>query len=141
MPKGRPKGSKNKLKEVVVEKKRGRPAGSKSAPKVILPPTMEGIVEPIYGFQEVSKAFGELAYMVHCNIPDMALQPNDMTKAVEKYHEGFSQMPKRVVLHERNTHLLPYLYVHVPDLEVGLVRSTALWEIKLQVPYKKDGEI
>ena len=138
MPKGRPKGSKNKPKEVVVETKRGRPAGSKNAPKVILPPTAESTVEPIYGFQEVMRAFGELPYMVHCNIPNMALQPDDMTKAVERYHKGFLQMPKRVILHERNKHLLPYLYAHVPDLEAGLTVSTAIWEIKLQIP--KEGE-
>jgi len=140
MPKGRPKGSKNKPKEVV-EKKRGRPIGSTNAPKVTLPPTADYMIEPIYGFQEVMKAFGEHSYMNHCNTVDMQLKPDDITKAIEKYHTGFAQMPRRVLLHERNKHLLPYLYAQVPDLEVGLVLNTALWEINLQIPYKKEDEI
>ena len=139
MPKGRPKGSKNKPKEVVVEKKRGRPTGSKNTPKVILPPTAESTVEPMYGFQEVMKAFGtKLSYMVHCNIPDMQLTPSDMTNAVQRYNEGYLQMPKRAILHERNAHLLPYLYAQVPDMEVGLTRSTAIWELKFQVPEESE---
>ena len=71
----------------------------------------------------------------------MQLKPDDITKAIEKYHAGFSQMPRRVLLHERNKHLLPYLYAQVPDLEVGLVLNTALWEINLQIPHKKEDEI
>ena len=134
MPKGRPKGSKNKPKEVIVETKRGRPAGNKNAPKVILPPTAESTVEPIRGFQEVMQAFGERGYSVYCNIPDMELKPDDMPKAIEQYHERFSVLPKRIILHERNQHLLPYLYAHVPDVEMGLTRTTAIWEMKLQVP-------
>ena len=132
MPKGRPKGSKNKPKEV--EKKRGRPEGSKHAPKVILPPTAESTVEPILGFQAVMRASGEQSYIMHSNIADMKLNPDDMTMAIERYHLKFAQMPKRVILHERNAHLLPYLYAHVPDLEAGLTVSTAIWEIKLQTP-------
>ena len=58
MPKGRPKGSKNKPKEVVAEKKRGRPVGSKNTPKVVLPPKAEGTQAPIIGCQSVSNAFG-----------------------------------------------------------------------------------
>ena len=108
MPKGRPKGSKNKPKEV--EKKRGRPEGSKNAPKVILPPTAESTVEPILGFQAVMRAFGEQSYIMHSNIADMKLNPDDMTMAIERYHLKFAQMPKRIILHERNAHLLPYLY-------------------------------
>ena len=57
MPKGRPKGSKNKPKEVIPEpdtKKRGRPSGSKN---IVLPPKAEGTMEPIIGFQEVMQAF------------------------------------------------------------------------------------
>ena len=134
MPKGRPKGSKNKAKEVITEKKRGRPTGSKNAPKVILPPTAESTVEPIHGFQEVMRAFGEQSYIMHSNIADMKLNPDDMTMAIERYHLKFAQMPKRIILHERNAHLLPYLYAHVPDLEAGLTVSTAIWEIKLQTP-------
>lgn len=134
MPKGRPKGSKNKPKEVVAEKKRGRPAGSKNTPKVVLPPKAEGTVEPIHGFQEVTKAFGLTEYLNYANIPDMELKPDDMGKAVERYHERFSTLPKRVVIHERNEHLLPYLYSHVPDIEAGLVLSTAIWEMKFQIP-------
>tara|TARA_R110002020_G_scaffold461438_1_gene680373 strand:- start:276 stop:692 length:417 start_codon:yes stop_codon:yes gene_type:complete len=138
MPKGRPKGSKNKPKEVIAEKKRGRPAGSKNTPKVILPPTAESTVEPIHGFQDVMRAFGEQPYMAYCNIPDMELKPDDMPKAVERYHTKFAQLPKRIILHERNEHLLPYLYAHVPELEAGLTRSTAIWEMKLQIP--REGE-
>ena len=138
---GRPKGSKNKPKEVIAEKKRGRPAGSKNTPKVELPPTAEPTIAPIYGFQEAMRAFGDEGYMVYCNIPDMQLSPDDMAKAVERYHVSFGQMPKRMLLHERNNHLLPYLYAQVGDAEVALVKNTALWEINLQVPHiQKDGE-
>jgi len=70
---GRPKGSKNKPKpEVLPEKKRGRPVGSKNT---ILPPTAEGTVEPIHGFQEVVKAFGYEQYINYANIPEMELKP------------------------------------------------------------------
>ena len=134
MPKGRPKGSKNKTKEIIQEldtKKRGRPSGSKN---IILPPKAEGTQEPIIGFQEVMHAFGERGYSIYCNVPDMELKPGDMPKAIEQYHERFSVLPKRIILHERNQHLLPYLYVHVPDVEAGLTRNTAIWEMKLQVP-------
>ena len=134
MPRGRPVGSKNKSKEIKVEpekKKLGRPTGSKNA---ILPPKAEGTVEPIYGFQEVVKAFGYGEYINYANIPDMELKPDDMAKAVERYHERFSLLPTRVVIHERNEHLLPYLYSHVPDIEAGLVLSTAIWEMKFQIP-------
>ena len=134
MPKGRPKGSKNKTKEIIPEldtKKRGRPSGSKN---IILPPKAEGTQEPIIGFQEVMHAFGERGYSIYCNVPDMELKPGDMPKAIEQYHERFSVLPKRIILHERNQHLLPYLYVHVPDVEAGLTRNTAIWEMKLQVP-------
>ena len=133
MPKGRPKGSKNKPKEEP-KKKRGRPTGSTNAPKVILPPQAESEVEPIYGYQEVTRAFGFNGYLVHCNIPEMALSPSDMVNAVEKYHARFEQLPKRVILHERNKHLLPFLYAQVPDMEAGLTTSTAIWEMKLQLP-------
>jgi len=131
---GRPKGSKNKPKEPQIDpnaKKRGRPVGSKN---VVLPPKAEGTIEPIHGFQEVMKAFGLTEYMNYANIPDMELKPDDMEKAVERYHERFSTLPKRVVIHERNEHLLPYLYSHVPDIEAGLVLSTAIWEMKFQKP-------
>ena len=134
MPKGRPKGSKNKTKEIIPEldtKKRGRPSGSKN---IILPPKAEGTQEPIIGFQEVMHAFGERGYSIYCNVPDMELKPGDIPKAIEQSHERFSVLPKRIILHERNQHLLPYLYVHVPDVEAGLTRNTAIWEMKLQVP-------
>ena len=132
---GRPKGSKNNPKEV--EKKRGRPVGSKNTPKVQVPPIAEPTIAPIYGFQNAMKTFGDGGYMVYCNIPDMQLNPDDMIKAVEQYHVEFGQMPTRMILHKRNNHLLPYLYAQVGDVEVALIESTALWEIKLQVPQIK----
>jgi hypothetical protein len=133
MPKGRPKGSKNKPKEVTPEpdtKKRGRPSGSKN---IVLPPKAEGTVEPIVGFQNVTHAFGERGYAIYCNIPDMELKPDDMPKAVEGYHARYSVLPQRIIIHERNKHLLPYLYAQIPDVEVGLANA-AIWELKLQVP-------
>ena len=138
MPKGRPKGSKNKPKEVIPEpdtKKRGRPSGSKN---IVLPPKAEGTMEPIIGFQRVMQTFGELSYSIYSNILDMELKPDDMSKAIEQYHKRFAVLPKRIILHERNQYLLPYLYVHVPDVEMGLTRTTAIWEMKLQVPKENE---
>ena len=133
MRKGRPKGSKNKPKEVVAEKKRGRPVGSKNTPKVVLPPKAEGTQEPIIGFQSVTNAFGGRGYSIYCNIPDMELKPDDMPKAVKRYHTRYAVLPKRIIIHERNKHLLPYLYAQVPDIEVGLANA-AIWELKFQIP-------
>ena len=139
MPKGRPKGSKNKsVEEKIIEKEakpgRGRPAGSKNLPKAPLPPTVDKVPEPIRGFQEVMRAFGDKGYISLINIPKMELLPDDMVKAIEKYQTKFNTEPKCVILNERNEKLLPYLYAQIPDLECGLAGGTALWEIKLQVP-------
>ena len=139
MPKGRPKGSKNKSEKEKVEEKvakpgRGRSTGSKNLPKAPLPPTVDKVPEPIRGFQEVTKSFGEKSYISHVNIPKMELLPDDMLKAIEKYQNKFNINPKRIILNERNEKLLPYLYAQIPGLECGLAGGTALWEIKLQVP-------
>ena len=91
-------------------------------------------MEPIIGFQRVMQTFGELSYSIYSNILDMELKPDDMSKAIEQYHKRFAVLPKRIILHERNQHLLPYLYAHVPDVEMGLTRTTAIWEMKLQIP-------
>ena len=155
MPRGRPKGSKNKVKTQTIEvttPKRGRPPGSKNkvapAPSVETP-TKRGrgrpvgsinvlkadhVPEPIRGFSEVMTAFGKKGYLSYCNIPKMELLPEDMEKAVEKFHNSFSTIPLRAILNYNNEKLLPYLYAQVPDIECGLTPSTATWEIKFQVP-------
>ena len=157
MPRGRPKGSKNKVKAQTVEvisTKRGRSPGSKN--KVVEPiatveaptkqpkrgrplgsvnvPKADYVPEPIRGFQEVIAAFGMKGYFSYCNIPKMELLPEDMEKAVAKFRNSFSKVPTRAILHYNNEKLLPYLYAQVPNLECGLVPSTATWEIKFQYP-------
>lgn len=158
MPRGRPKGSKNKIKTQPVEvttTNQGRPPGSKNkktveefTPKAETP-TRRGrgrpvgsinvlktdyVPEPIRGFQEVIVAFGMKGYLTYNNILRMELLPEDMEKAVEKFYNAFSIKPVRAILNFNNEKLLPYLYAQVPDLECGLVNGTATWEIKFQVP-------
>lgn len=158
MPRGRPKGSKNKIKTQPVEvttAHQGRPPGSKNKETVAEPtttvktPTKRGrgrplgsvnvpkanyVPEPIRGFQEVIAIFGMKGYISYSNILSMELLPEDMEKAVEKFHNAFSVMPIRAILNYNNEKLLPYLYAQVPNLECGLVPGTATWEIKFQVP-------
>jgi hypothetical protein len=178
---GRPKGSKNKAKEVITEKKRGRPVGSTNKTKVVatkpeaipsatVEDTLMGVsitkksnrgrpigsknttqpdvpsvaytLEPIRGFMEIMKKFGDKGYMIYqVSATSMDLTAEDMPKAVQRYKDAYGQLPKLVILHERNEKLLPYLNAQVPNIVVGLTMGgTALWEIKLQVPHKKDGE-
>lgn len=137
MPRGRPKGSKNKVKAQTVEvttdttkasTKRGRPVGSINVPKV------DHVPEPIRGFQEVMAAFGLKAYLNYSNVPKMELLPEDMAKAIEKYHNKFHVIPTRAILNYKNEKLLPYLHAQISDIDCGLVPSTATWEIKFQYP-------
>lgn len=156
MPRGRPKGSKNKIKTQTVEvatKKRGRPSGSKNKTTVVEPtitaevstkrgrpvgsinvPKVDHVPEPIRGFQEVMAAFGLKAYLNYSNIIKMELLPEDMGKAIEKYQNKFHVIPTRAILNYKNEKLLPYLYAQAPEIDCGLVLSTATWEIKFQYP-------
>ena len=156
MPRGRPKGSKNKIKTQTVEvatKKRGRPSGSKNKTTAVEPtitaeastkrgrpvgsinvPKVDHVPEPIRGFQEVMAAFGLKAYLNYSNIIKMELLPEDMEKAVEKYRNKFHVMPTRAILNYKNEKLLPYLHAQISDIDCGLVPSTATWEIKFQYP-------
>ena len=137
---GRPLGSKNKtVTEVATssattptKRGRGRPAGSVSIP---MPPRVEDFPEPIRGFQEVTMAFGEKRYTTYCNTTAMEILPQDIEKAIEKYHNKFNQLPKRIILNNNNEKLLPFLHAQLPNLECGLTKGgTATWELQLQVP-------
>ena len=137
---GRPLGSKNKtVTEVATpnattpaKRGRGRPAGSVSIP---MPPRVNDFPEPIRGFQEVTAAFGEKKYTVYCNTVAMEILPQDIEKAVEKYHNKFNQLPKRIILGKNSEKLLPFLHAQIPDLECGITEGgTATWELQFQVP-------
>jgi len=135
---GRPRGSKNKPKEIIeVEptKKRGRPVGSKTVHQTDIP-KVEYTLEPIRNFMEIMKTFGDKGYMIYqVSATSMELKAEDMPKAVQKYVELYGVLPTRVILHERNEKLLPYLNAEVPNIEAGLViGGTALWELQFQAP-------
>ena len=68
------------------------------------------------------------------NVPKMELLPEDMAKAIEKYHNKFHVISTRAILNYKNEKLLPYLYAQAPEIDCGLVPSTATWEIKFQYP-------
>jgi len=153
---GRPVGSHNKTKAVAQKpkvvpsvptppitldvpvpktSKRGRPIGAKNIPQPDVP-KVAYTLEPIRGFMEIMQKFGDKGYMVYqVSATSMELQAEDMPKAVQKYMDSFGKLPTRVILHERNEKLLPYLNAEVPDVTVGLVTGgTSLWEMRLQVP-------
>jgi len=153
---GRPVGSTNKTKVVAqkpevipsvptepttigtpIPKKpnRGRPVGSKNTHQPDIP-KVAYTLEPIRGFMEIMQKFGNKGYMVYqVSATSMELQAEDMPKAVQKYMDSFGKLPTRVILHERNEKLLPYLNAEVPNVTVGLVTGgTSLWEMRLQVP-------
>ena len=153
---GRPVGSSNKAKAVAQKPKvvpsapvedtpmgvpipkkpnRGRPVGSKNTHQPDIP-KVAYTLEPIRGFMEIMQKFGNKGYMVYqVSATSMELQAEDMPKAVQKYMDSFGKLPTRVILHERNEKLLPYLNAEVPNVTVGLVTGgTSLWEMRLQVP-------
>jgi len=114
---------------------RGRPVVSKntSQPDV---PSVSYTMEPIRGFMEIMKKWGDLGYMIYqISATSMELQAEDMPKAVQKYVNHWGKLPTRAILNEHNEKLIPYLNAAVPDIEIGLTKGgTALWEIQLQVP-------
>lgn len=153
---GRPVGSHNKPKVVVQEpkaevvpvepntigvavpktSKRGRPVGSKNTPQPDVP-RVTYTLEPIRGFMDIMKEFGaDKGYMIYqVSATSMELKAEDMPKAVQKYKDAYGKLPTRVILHERNEKLLPYLNAQVPNIVAGLTMGgTALWELKFQVP-------
>ena len=152
---GRPVGSTNKTAPVIPEvipsapvedapmgvpipKKpsRGRPVGSKNTPQPDVP-RVTYTLEPIRGFMDIMKEFGaDKGFMVYqVSHKSMELKAEDMPAAVQKYKDAYGKLPVRIILHERNEKLLPYLNAQVPNIVVGLVMGgTALWEIKLQAP-------
>jgi len=133
---GRPTGSKNKVKE---KKGRGRPAGSKnkeaktSEPRVHVP-AVHDFEEPLRGFQAISKEFGLRELTGYYNTVKLELAKEDIPKAVEKYSNRFNKLPTKAILNSRNEKLLQYLHALVPNIRCGLADSTALWEITFQVP-------
>jgi len=153
---GRPVGSSNKAKAVAQKPKvvpsapvedtpmgvpipkkpnRGRPVGSKNTPQPDVP-RVAYTLEPIHGFMEIMKEHGDKGYMIYqVSATSMELTAEDMPKAVQKYKDAYGQLPKLVVLHERNEKLLPYLNAQVPNIVIGLTMGgTAMWEMKLQAP-------
>jgi len=99
-------------------------------------PKVEYTLEPILGFKEIIKKFGDKGYMVYqVSNKSMELKAEDMAKAIQKYKDKYRQLPTRAILNEHNEKLLPYLNAEVPNIEIGLaVGGTASWEIQLQVP-------
>jgi len=153
---GRPVGSTNKTKVVAQKPKvipsvpiepttigtpitqkpnRGRPVGSKNTHQPDIP-KVAYTLEPIRGFMEIMQKSRDKGYMIYqVSATSMELTAEDMPKAVQKYKDAYGQLPKLVILHERNEKLLSYLNAQVPNIVVGLTMGgTALWEIKLQVP-------
>lgn len=115
---------------------RGRPVGSKNTPQPDVP-RVTYTLEPIHGFMDIMKEFGaDKGFMVYqVSHRSMELNAEDMPKAVQKYKDAYGKLPIRVILHERNEKLLPYLHAQVPNIIVGLTMGgTALWEMKLQAP-------
>ena len=153
---GRPVGSHNKTKAVAQKpkvvpsvptepttldvpvpktSKRGRPVGAKNIPQPDVP-KVPYTMEPIRGFRAIMDKFGNKGYTIYqVSATSMELQTEDMPKAVQKYKDAYGQLPKLVVLHERNEKLLPYLNAQVPNIVIGLTMGgTAMWEMKLQAP-------
>ena len=114
---------------------RGRPVGSKNTTQPDVP-SVAYTLEPIRGFMEITKKTVDKGYMIYqVSATSMELTAEDMPKAVQKYKDAYGQLPKLVVLHERNEKLIPYLNAAVPDIEIGLTMGgTALWEVKLLTP-------
>jgi len=135
MPKGRPKGSKNKPKEVP-KKTRGRPVGSKNTPQPDDVPKIDYTIEIIHGFSNILQKWGDKGYMIYqVSTTSMELKAEDMPNAVQKYVDRCGTLPTRAVLHKRNEKLLPYLNAQAPNIEICLtVGGTALWEIQFQIP-------
>jgi len=153
---GRPVGSSNKTKAVAqkpevvpsapvedtpmgvpIPKKpnRGRPVGSKNIHQPDIP-KVDYALEPIRGFTEIMKEFGDKGYTIYqVSATSMELTAEDMPKAVQKYVDHCGKLPTRAILNERNEKLLPYLNAAAPDITIGLTKGgTALWEIQFQTP-------
>ena len=137
--KGRPKGSKNKVKEkkaiefAVEEKiepvvtKRGRPSGSRNK-------SFKGIpVQESQGDTQLKVVWEHLntGYSNHINLTkNLELHKEDIPIFADAYKKKFKANPRYVVIHSRNQHLIPYIQQEFPDIGVGYLSGVALWELR-----------
>ena len=132
---GRPKGSKNKVKEKKVEavveepvvKKRGRPSGSRNK-------SFKGIpIQESQGDFELRRVWEHLStgYSNHINLKNnLELHKEDIPIFASDYRKKFKQIPRYVVINSRNQHLIPYIREEFPDIGVGFLGGVSLWELR-----------
>ena len=94
----------------------------------------KNIPEPVRGFTNIIEKFGYVSYSGYSNIQRRSLVTADIVEAVDKFKTQYKTLPTRAILNTRNENLLPYLHTLVPNIECGLADSTALWEVRLQIP-------
>tara|TARA_B100000949_G_C14112203_1_gene378866 strand:+ start:329 stop:769 length:441 start_codon:yes stop_codon:yes gene_type:complete len=135
---GRPKGSKNKIKvksiEVTVEepvepvvKKRGRPSGSRNKSNKGIP------MQEFPGFEERKIVWEHLStgYSNHINLKNnLELHKEDIPIFASDYKKKYKTNPRYVVINARNQHLIPYIQKEFPDIGVGYMGGVALWELR-----------
>ena len=132
--KGRPKGSKNKVKEqqIVIEEKHskgrpiGRPIGSKNKKNFVPSDTDEMTLDMqlIWGHLGTgSKTYINLK-------KNLELHKEDIPIFAKDYKKSFKRSPGYVVINPRNKHLIPYLKEEFPNIGVGGCMGCALWELR-----------
>ena len=138
---GRPKGSKNKVKEKNIEfsveepvepvvKKRGRPSGSRNKSNKRIP------IQESQGMDERKIVWGHLStgFSNHINLKNnIELHKEDIPIFASDYKKKYKKNPRYVVINARNQHLIPYIQKEFPDIGVGYLGGVALWELRFCV--------
>ena len=123
---GRPKGSKNKVKEQKVVTTQeiqidDRPYRRRKNP--ILTDEINLDMRSVWEHMRTGTAnYVNL-------VKNLELHKEDIPIFAEKYRTSHKRPPGYVIIHPRNSHLIRYIKKEFPDIGVGGSNGTALWEL------------